>query len=159
MEIFKDISGYDGVYQVSNLGRVKSMQRGNDKILLASENGSGYLHVGLSKSGKVKTRTIHQLVSEAFLNYMPRGNTMVINHINFDTKDNRLENLQIVSHRKNTDLKHLKSSSKYVGVCWCKHYKKWTSRIQIDKKSKHLGYYNEEYDAHLAYQHEIKKLK
>lgn len=173
MEIWKDIKNYEGLYQVSNFGNVRSLDRIvtckdskinnlKGKILNTSINNKGYKYTRFSKNGVVKTVHIHQLVAMNFLNHKPCGHKFVVNHINFDRTDNRVENLEIVTTRENTNRKHLKSSSKYTGVCWYKNYNKWYSNIRINGKKKHLGYFENEYDAHLAYQkalsYEINKI-
>jgi hypothetical protein len=56
-------------------------------------------------------------------------------------------------------LSHIKSSSKYVGVCWHKGSNQWRAQIFIQGKRKHLGYYKNEYDAHLSYQKELELLE
>ena len=144
-EIFKDVKGFEGHYQISNLGRVKSLARkGNlkEKILKGSTIASGYLTVLLYKDGKTKGKYVHQLVAEAFLNHIPNGKTStstVVNHINFNRADNRLENLELTTMRENTNRKHLKSSSDAVGVSWSKHANKWQSGITINGKVVYLG--------------------
>jgi len=72
MEKWKDIKDYEGLYQVSNLGNVKSLERKNwmhrnkcyrvfkEKRLTPQKNSMGYLHIGLNKEGKRKIRTVHQ---------------------------------------------------------------------------------------------------
>ena len=61
---------------------------------------------------------------------------LVVNHINNNKLDNRLENIEIVTSRENSNLKHIKSSSKYVGVSWCKKRNgKWHSSITFKKKT------------------------
>jgi hypothetical protein len=92
MEIFKDIEGYDGLYQVSNLGRVKSFNKNKKgKLLTPTFNRKGYTMVHLS--GDVnKNITIHRLVAQAFL---PNPeNKPQVNHINGVKHDNRCENLE-----------------------------------------------------------------
>jgi len=157
VEIYKDILGYEGVYQASNLGNIKSLKFNKEKVLKAG-NVLGYLCVVLSKNLKQKSRSVHQLVAMAHLGHVPCGSKIVVNHINFNKADNRLENLEITTGRKNTNRKHLKSSSKYVGVSLLSATKQWASYIRIKGKKKHLGLFNNEYDAHLAYQKELKKL-
>jgi TATA-box binding protein (TBP) (component of TFIID and TFIIIB) len=88
----------------------------------------------------------------AFLNHKPCGMKLVIDHINDNKFDNRLENLQITSVRYNTCKKQEKYSSKYKGVSFRKSDKKWVARIFIDGKIIYLGAFVNEYDAHLAYQ-------
>jgi hypothetical protein len=165
-EIFKDIPNFEGVYQISNLGRVKSLSRTcfdgrkvRERFLKPSKNARRYLTVRLCKNGLPNTFQVHQLVAMAFLNHVPCGFKRVVNHINFNISDNRLENIEVVTNRQNCNQKHLKSSSKYVGVYYKKELDKWRAQIQINRKSVHLGYYNNEYDAHLAYQRKLKELE
>ena len=170
MEIWKDINGYEGYYQASNLGRIKSLSRtfnhptGNgtitikDKILSPSIEGSGYLIVSLSKKGIQKKFKVHQLIAMTFLNHIPCGHKIVVNHIDFDKKNNKVINLELVTTRENSNKKHLKSTSKYTGVSWNKRDKKWRSYIYINGKLKHLGYYESELEAHEAYQNALNNI-
>jgi hypothetical protein len=154
MEIWKDIKDYKGHYQVSNLGRVKSIKFKIVRILKPVIT-SGYPRVLLHKDKKQTSRYIHQLVAEVFLNHTPNGHTLVVNHINFDKLDNRVENLEIVTQRENVNRKHLKSSSQYTGVYWSKTNKRWIATLSTKGKHKYLGSYNCEFKAHLAYQVEL----
>ena len=95
-EIWKDIEGYEGYYQVSNLGRVKSLgfdKWHKGKVLKQSFDGKGnYLFVGLHKNGKTKQRNVHRLVAETFI---PNpDNLPCVNHINEVKTDNRAINLE-----------------------------------------------------------------
>jgi len=117
MEIFKDIPGYEGIYQVSDLGRVKSLKFNKEKILKPGVNNHGYYTVVLCK-GKRKTINVHQLVAMAFLNHEPCGyNGLIVDHKDNNPLNNRLSNLQLISQRENTS-KDKKGSSKYTGVSW-----------------------------------------
>ena len=161
-EIWKDIPGYEGIYQVSNLGNVKSLNYNRTKkelILKKQTNSYGYYHVTLSKKNKRITKTIHQLVAIAFLDFKPCNMQLVINHKNFDRKDNNLKNLEIITSRENANQKHLKSISKYTGVNFSKSNNKWMSRIHINGVRKYLGVFENEYDAHLAYENALKNLE
>ena len=170
-EIYKSIKRYEGLYEVSNLGNVKSLRRKvvntaksfrivNEKILKPSIQGKVYLAVGLSK-GIVKNTYVHKLVAMAFLNHTPNGLTMVIDHINNDKHDNRVTNLQVISQRQNTSKNTKKSRySNYTGVSKLNGGEgKFVAQIGINKKSVHLGSFENEYDAHLAYQKALKTLK
>ena len=165
-EIWKDIPNYEGYYQVSNLGNVKSLARFNNLGKRVKERvlknlvhtTKGYLVVRLSKIGLVKTKQIHQLVAEAFLNHKPNGHKLVVNHKNFNREDNRVENLEIITNRENTNKKHKKSKSKYIGVTWHKRVNKWTAQILYKRKNIHLGCFNNEIDAHNAYQNKLKEI-
>lgn len=103
MEIWKDIPGYEGRYQVSNLGRVKSLNYNKTGIeqIMVVENIRGYLSLNLSRNGKVKHFRVHRLVWEAFNGPIPED--MQVNHINEDKSDNRLENLNLMTPKENTN--------------------------------------------------------
>ena len=94
----------------------------------------------------------------AFLNHKPNGHNLVVDHINNDKLDNRLENLQIITHRENI-CKDRIGTSKYAGVSYCKINKKWRARIQINKISYFLGYFTNEKDATIVYENRYLKYK
>lgn len=158
MEIWKAIKGYEGIYEISNLGRVKSFKLGIEKLLKPTIGKNGYYTISLCENGIKKTKYIHQLVAIAFLNHIPCGHKLVVDHKNQVRYDCRLENLQIITQRENTDKKHLPSTSKYVGVSWINNRKKWQSYITINGKVKHLGLFNSEIEAHNAYQSKLNSL-
>ena len=97
-EIWKDILGYEGKYQVSNWGRVKSLNyrnTGKEGILKGVANGNGYLEVILFKEGKGKHYRINRLVAQAFL---PNpDNLPEVNHKDEDKQNNCVENLEYCS--------------------------------------------------------------
>ena len=155
-EEWKEINGYSGLYEISNLGELKSFKNSKTIILKKTVNNRGYLCVNLFNKGHGKTYIIHQLVAEYFLNHKPCGMNLIVNHIDFDKLNNRLDNLEVISQRENTNKKHLKSSSKHVGVHWHKRHKKWVAMIHINGKQKHIGIFSKEIDAHNAYQLELK---
>lgn len=94
-EIFVDIEGYEGKYQVSNLGRVKSLnyhREKKEKILKLRKDKDGYFYVFLYKNGKGKTYKVHKLVAITFIenpNKLP-----IINHKNEIKDDNKVDNLE-----------------------------------------------------------------
>jgi hypothetical protein len=146
-EIWKDVPTYEGEYQVSNNGKVRSLKTNKE---LKQALSSNYWSVTLSQNGKTKGKRVHQLVAMAFLNHKPSGFKLVIDHIDNNKLNNSLENLQILTHRQNTSKR--KNASKYTGVCWHKIKKQFIASIQIKGKINHLGYFDNEYEAHLAYQ-------
>jgi hypothetical protein len=167
-EIFKDIPNYEGYYQVSNLGNVKSIDRlaynkkGGFRCLKGKNkrktlNNKGYLSVGLCKDYVVRYFTVHKLVAMAFLNHIPCGHKLVVDHIDNNPSNNKLENLQLITHRENLS-KDKKRSGNYVGVYFREDNKKWHCKIRIKGKQTHLGYFDNEYDAHLAYQKKLKEI-
>lgn len=104
-EIWKDIPGYNGKYRVSNFGNVMSinyLNQGIDKLLSLKNHHSGYLIVRLcsGKKENQKNRSVHSLVAEAFI---PNPyNKKCVNHIDGNKKNNRVDNLEWVTHRENT---------------------------------------------------------
>lgn len=111
-EIWKDIAGYEGLYQVSNLGRVKSLPRElkrfagrkcitKERILTAHPNSKGYLRVQLKKDGTEERRFLHRLVAEAFIpNPDSKGE---VNHLDNVPTNNGVENLEWVTHKENME--------------------------------------------------------
>jgi len=137
-EIWKDIKDYKGIYQVSNLGRVKSIarkvkhSRGNhsyyqyqqERLLSANQKSNGYLEYSLCKDSKRTHKYIHRLVADAFIDNP--NNLPVVNHIDEDKQNNKVDNLEwcTVSYNntygtridrkvKNTDYR--KNSRKIIG--------------------------------------------
>lgn len=99
MEEWRDIKGYEGLYQVSTMGRVKSIRYGKERILKPNEDGWGYFRVRLFKNGQRKAYKVHRLVAEAFLDNP--DNLPQVNHKNEDKSDNRVENLEFCDCRYN----------------------------------------------------------
>ena len=96
-EIWKDVPGHEGLYQVSNLGRVKSLRFGKERILKPTPDKDGYYQVDLWKGGEGKTNKIHRLVMLAFVG----ESDLEVNHINGIKTDNRLENLEYCTPSEN----------------------------------------------------------
>ena len=110
-EEWRDIEGFEGLYQVSNYGRVKSVERTvrcdrgyrivQERILKAGTTDKGYLQVQLCKDGKVKNCYVHRLVADAFCDN-PMGYTE-LNHRDENKENNRIENLEWCSRSYNTN--------------------------------------------------------
>ena len=105
-EVWKPIDGYEGLYEVSNLGRVRSLWLRNNhalvirgKIMSATDNGHGYLIVGLNGISKRKNHYVHRLVAKAFIpnpKHLP-----VVDHIDHDRSNNVVTNLQWMTQKDN----------------------------------------------------------
>lgn len=102
-EIFKDIPGYEGLYQVSNLGNVKSLNyKGTrkEKILIPfKDNEESYLRINLYKNGSRKTKCVHCLVAETFL--VNPDNLPEVNHKDENKQNNSIDNLEYCSRNYN----------------------------------------------------------
>lgn len=101
-EYWKPVIGYEGYYEVSSLGRIRSIERRNSRgeILKPFLNKTGYLSISLSKDGTAKTHRLHKLIAMAFLSNLE--NFPCVNHKNEVKSDNRVENLEWCSIRYNT---------------------------------------------------------
>ena len=91
-EVWKDVSGYEGLYQVSNKGRVKSLKFGKERIMKPCNNGRGYLFILLCKNGNRKKNKVHRLVAKAFLSNL--DNLPEVNHKDENKTNNCVENLE-----------------------------------------------------------------
>jgi len=109
-EIWKDINKYNGNYQISNFGRVKSLQRTiidsmgrkfnyYEKILFLSINQFGYCRVRFSKNSKQVSKLVHRLVAEHFISNP--YNYPVVNHKDGNKLNNNIENLEWTTHSLN----------------------------------------------------------
>ena len=111
-EIWKDIFDYEGIYKISNYGNVKSLRRfmairngGKqlmpEKILKCRPNIRGYYYVKLCKESKVKTYRIHLLVWDHFGDKPRDGMKLVVDHIDENRLNNKINNLQLLTNREN----------------------------------------------------------
>lgn len=169
-EIWKDIPNYEGLYQVSDFGVVKSLKRyvkgkvGNrlqkEKILskrLVGNIGNQYYAVTLYNNKDKKQIKVSVLVAMAFLNHTPNGYIgFTVDHIDNNPLNNNVDNLQVITKRENSS-KDRKGISKYTGVTFNKKSNKWRSQIWINGKNKTLGCFDNELEAHRAYQKELQQ--
>ena len=172
-EIWKNIPGYEGYYQASNLGRVRGLDRtviykdGRKRFykgkVLSPAMHNGYKQVNLTMKGRQKTFKSSQLVAMAFLGHKPDGHKLVVDHINGNRLDDRAENLRIVTQRANVSTCFRTDngtfSSEYVGICWDINILKWNSSIHYDGINTYLGSFDNETDASDAYQKALSKIK
>jgi hypothetical protein len=171
-EVWKDIIDYEGLYQVSDLGRVKSLSRSiirSDGFVFKAKSmflkqyvdKQKYHNVWLYKNSKRKAFKVHVLVATMFLNYNSKNTkNLVVDHKSNLRNLNSVNDIQIITNRENCskNRKDKITSSKYIGVCFDKHNNKWKSSIYTNKKRTHLGYFKTELEAHQAYQKELNKI-
>lgn len=188
MEVWKDIPGYEGYYQVSNLGRVKSLARMvsrknqpdcpiEERCLKQRTGKNGYNYVVLSKEGKPKTALIHRMVATAFVKN-PKGQK-IVNHIDGDKQNNRFDNLEwcssgennkhafetgLISKEKlaksvmNPEHQNKNNTSGRKGVYFNKQVKKWQAYIKVNHKVIYLGVFEKKEDAIRAREEKEKEL-
>lgn len=172
MEIWKDIPNYEGYYQVSNLGQIKSLSRKlrfvsksdnesfricKERLLKQTPTQNGYLAVSLNKHGVRELFKIHVLVAIGFLNHKPNGYKLIVDHIDNDKLNNNVNNLQLITQRENSN-RTPRGKSKYAGVTWRKNRSFWVSNIFVNGKKIYLGSFQTELEASEAYQNKIKQI-
>lgn len=152
-EIWLDIKDFKGIYQVSNLGRVKSLARDiicrgrllhfKEVILKSAIGRDGYKRVALSKDGKQKMFLVHRLVADAFI---PNPNNYpIINHKDEDKANNVPENLEWCTHKYNnnygtTQQRHaqkLKKSILQIEAKTNEIIREWSSAMDVERE---IGY-------------------
>lgn len=166
MEEWKDIKGYEGIYQVSNLGRVRTYRAKDGwvgyrlseepKLMSAVSHGDGYVYVTLVGDEGKHNRFIHRLVAEAFIGDIPAG--YVINHIDHNKSNNAVTNLEIVTQKQNVNhskerMKHPKNMGKDKYI-----FLRSNGKYEVTVKRKYLGQFKtleEARSARDAYIHEI----
>ncbi len=152
MEIYKDIKGYEGLYQISNKGNVKTLPKyrrsGNgftlrpEKIMKQSINRTGYNRIGLKKDGKIKQHLVSRLVAMHFIDNPDKK--PCVNHVDENKKNNTIENLEWVTHKENMNArglgKRMKAKFKLSNSKPLYQYtkdgvfiKKWDSGLQAQK--------------------------
>lgn len=157
-EIWKDIKGYEGIYQCSSFGRVKSLDRYitysngithfvKGVILKQSKDTDGYKKVNLSVNQKCSCKKIHQLVFECFVNSRVG---CIINHIDGIKTNNAFWNLEIVTNREN--IAHYSKGNtqkQYTGVE--SRGKRYRAKTQVNGKTRHIGTFDTAEQASDAY--------
>lgn len=151
-KFWQPIKNYEGLYEISQSGEVRSLDRIVLKgkyqvpskisgcVLKPSKNKAGYLSVNLSKEGIIKSFDVHYLMAETFMNHKRSGLEIVIDHIDNNKNNNRLSNLQLISHRYNNQKDKINKTG-FLGIkkTNCNRYE---SKLRINTKMVHLGNFN-----------------
>lgn len=150
-EIWKDIPLFEGLYQISNYGNVKSLRFSKEKLLKLGTDLQGYKQCVLYKKDKRKNIKVHLLVAMAFLNHVPDGtHNIVVDHIDRNKQNNNVSNLRLVSHSfntKNADFSINIPKSNVDGVIYNSRDNRWAANVYINRKRIFLGYYDLETEA------------
>jgi len=158
MENWKDIQGYEGIYQISDKGNVKSLPRewvwGNgavrrrgELILKPGLNSAGYLSINMVTNGTSKNVVVHRLVAKAFI---PNPEVKAeVNHINGDKTDNRVENLEWCSREENQQHAYDTNLHKRTRAVCAENCRKLFSKpvMQLTKDGKELNVFPSENEA------------
>lgn len=150
-----------GRHKVSNFGRLKSLVCKKHKIIQGSRNNNGYKELMYWENGKRKRVYVHKLVAKYFLG----DSKLDVNHIDENKLNNRLDNLEYVTHKQNLRKyfssiltkgnSSLKSTSKFLGVHKVKSGN-FAAQITINGKTNHLGTFKTEEEASKVYQDKLK---
>lgn len=168
MEIWKDIACYEGWYQVSNLGNVKSLKRDltrsdgvkqtyQEKILKNTISTTGYHYVSLTKNSNVKKFKTHRLVANAFLDRDKEKK--YVNHIDHNPLNNRLENLEWCTNQENICFQKRRKNNAYgyKGLSLSKNGF-YRVRIQYKYKQYEIGKFKDIKEAARAYNTHAEKM-
>lgn len=150
IEEWRDIPGHEGLYQVSDLGRINSIGH-RVKRVLNPHQSSRYASIVLCSNGNKKATYVHVVVAMAFLGHIPNGWDIVVDHIDGDKRNNRASNLQLISNRENINKSPKNVSSKYDGVSFNKNANKFHATIRVGPKHHNLGCFSSEADAGAIY--------
>jgi hypothetical protein len=166
-EIWKPVVGYEGLYEVSNLGQVRSIKNGRERNMIPLRIGK-YLGVKLSKNSITKGFYIHRLV---LLNFVgePNNKFYQCDHIDRNKLNNNLSNLRWVDRSTNLLNRNTYGNTDLKGVCFCKQQYAvkngnikciyfYKSQIKFNGKNINLGHYQTKEEAHEAYKTAFKKL-
>jgi hypothetical protein len=151
-EEWKDVIGYEGIYRISNQGRVMSLKFGKTRIMKLNENKLGRTVMVLYKNKRTKVVYVSRLVAQHFLPDWDKS--LQVDHINGVKTNNHVDNLRMVTRSQNCrsfQKKKRGTTSKFRGVFFYKNSGRWTARVMADGKCKHIGYFDDEEEAARAY--------
>lgn len=162
-EIWKDIPGFDGYYQASDQGRIRSLSHLDSinrfwpsTVLKGTIKENKYVNVGLWVNGKMSTRYVHRLIVLAFSGQSPKS----IDHINGIKTDNRLVNLEVVTYRENIHRYREGERNLPIGVYQIKGRtgRKYQAYINREGIQLRLGNFRTVDEAHSAYKNELNRI-
>lgn len=156
-EEWRVIPYYNGRYLVSNLGRVESVNKYGKRLILTPFVHEYYIYK-LYKDGVGITERGHRLVVQAFSGY-DRDSDLVVDHIDYNKLNNRLENLQVITNREN-NIRSSSNTTNYVGAIAVKRSSgtMYSSKIKINGNNVFLGVYKTPQEANLAYVRAMKNI-
>ena len=171
-EKWKGLPGYEDYYEISNMGRVKSLaktwiagkggiHKKLDTLIKGSYHVRGYHQFMARLDGTRKGISVHGAVYDLFGEGKRNKGYLVVCHKNGIVTDNRIDNLYLETRRRSQhkNMKAKKYSSKYLGVGWRIHSKKWISNIRINGKLTYLGSFDDELEASNAYQKKLAEIQ
>lgn len=134
-EIWKDIPDYEGLYQASNLGNIRSInsrwgKRSTPRIVKQQLTKKGYKRISLSKNNKHNLFMVHRLIYETFNDKIE--NDLEINHKNYNRADNNIKNLELLNHKDN--VRYSKAIKVYQYDLNGNFIKKWNSTRDIERE-------------------------
>lgn len=166
IEEWRDIPGYEGLYQASSFGRLKSVEKlikcgplghtlRREKILKVTKSNTGYLQTRISKNGVGRSFRIHRLITNTFIG---GRDDLPIDHKNRIKTDNRVMNLEYVTHRENVH-RFIKSKKGDLPIGVSKERNGFMSQINYNKKHYRLGVFPTIEKAHAQYEMAINDLE
>ncbi len=150
-EVWKDIEGYEGMYQISSLGRVRSVRRSRtgptggvikERVLKRCYNDAGYPHVTLSRDNIRKTKLVHRLVANHFITTKHKG--LLIHHKDGDKTNNNITNLEFVTPKQHYDREPKMRAGLWIGAKYGRKYSKPIVQYTLEgeRVAEYSGAYN-----------------
>lgn len=146
-ERWRFVKGFEGVYAISDKGRLASCKRGGWKVLSTRNSKGDYLTIILKNGDNILHTRLHRLVYEAFVKPIPKGKSNHIHHLNGDKQDNRLENITLNTAKEHNLIHSKENPSKNYGMIFYNKYIKTKRIYQIDLEGNTLNVFANAADA------------
>jgi hypothetical protein len=168
-EQWKPIKNYEGIYEISNFGRVKSLERKiwngfgfmsvKERMLKQALNKSNYYYIGLSKHNKRSCRSVHTIVWDHFGDKSRNGSKLQVDHVDENPHNNRIDNLQLLTNRENVT-KGILHNAKNLPIGVRFNHNRYEAYIKkgMARKQTYLGRYKTIIEASNAYQNALERL-